>query len=364
MLEKNDIKIIKDIINNQVSLGKTALTQTIAIHLPRTGNPKFRPDYWAGYEKFLTMIEAYPDEFRIVEHSPTEKEIVIVANGDNCDNASRQSAGNLSFEGYLNEYLNDDLIADTCQRFKLTVDMQKPCIIKSYLKYRYYKAKADDKVLEHRRARMFHTGWFYNGTDPIFCIWGDGTHQTHAFNFVRQSGNDGRELRKLFNNRVPEQLIFPIIKFQHEWDIEPEFGHIFGDRIYRIPNEVKRMIAAARGTSSDYVQSADSEILYEHHNYLRRLLMGCLYDTRDRIRNSTDEAVLFWNKRTNSMSWLFPLRMGVSEEVNLVAILEPTTLNGKDIYRAHTILGLKEAFNNARLLGPVRAEWLKDAWRQ
>lgn len=241
--------------------------------------------------------------------------------------------------------------------------MQDSCIIYMYLKYMYYKAKSEDKVLEHCGSSMFHTGWFYESTDPIYCLWGRVNNEKTAFNFIRRSGRDGRHFLNIFNNNVPEKITFPRIEFNPDLSIEPEFGHIFGDRFNRIPVVVKKMICAARNISfNDDNIPSDETILRENHNYLYRLLFGCLEETRLRIRNATDEAVPFWNKKNNSMSWLFPLRMGVSDEVNLVAILEPTTLNGKDIYRAHTVIGLKEAYTNARLLGPVTAEWLRDAW--
>lgn len=63
------------------------------------------------------------------------------------------------------------------------------------------------------------------------------------------------------------------------------------------------------------------------------------------------------------MCWLIPLRLGLTEKVNLTLIAEPTILNEVPVYRAHTILPLKEAFKCARLLGHVKAEWLKDAWK-
>lgn len=362
MLSNADLLQVKEIVKLLNHSGKRADFAKVASELLKTDNPKFKPENWDGHPKFITMIEEYPTHFQIIVHDRTVKEIRLIINANVSHNSCVQPSRSVSFEDCLNERLNEELIGELVRDFKLAQDMRDLEIIKRYLKYTYHKANSDDKVLVHGEERMLHTGWFYNGTDPIYCVWGTGTNGLNAFKFIRHGERDGRALRSKFNNQVPEQLSFPRMQFNPDLSIESEFGHIFGDRINRIPDVVKRMIYAASEIPFDDSISTDSVISDEYHNYLCRILLGCLEETRLRIRNNTEVAVPFWNMRRETINWLFPLRMGVSNEVNLVAILEPTTLNGSEIYRAYTVLGLKDAYINARVLGPVTAEWLKDAW--
>ena len=116
------------------------------------------------------------------------------------------------------------------------------------------------------------------------------------------------------------------------------------------------MLRHSSGLSEEYQNADKEDIVRASRNFLRRLLIGCIQDTQTRLENRQDEAVQFWFRRDDRMCWLIPLRLGVTEEVNLALVLEPSQLNGVPVYRAHTVLALKEAFKCARLLGPVRAE--------
>lgn len=360
MLASIDIKDIEEIITRLQQEGRKTDGASVSQELIKTGNPKFQSKQWDGHPQFLTMIKEYPEHFQIIEHTPKNKEIVLISDGNVTPTPGSHSSRRMTFEDYLSEVLTKEYIDALCQRFKLTEDMKDPYIIKQYLKYTYYKAESEEKVLACGDVRMLHTGWFNNGIDPIYCVWTE--NGAYQFHFVPQSEPECRALRRIFNNQVPEKITFPRMEFNPDLSIELEFGHIIGERNNRIPIVVKKMILATGDVSVNDSTSVDTAIPVDNHNFVCRLLLGSLEDTRLRIRNNTEEAIPFWNKRNEKMSWLFPLRMDTSDEVNLVAILEPTTLNGKDIYRAHTVLRLKESYINARILGPVTAEWLKDAW--
>lgn len=64
------------------------------------------------------------------------------------------------------------------------------------------------------------------------------------------------------------------------------------------------------------------------------------------------------------MGWMIPLRLGITEKVDLALVLEPSTLNNIVVYSRRTILSLKEAFKSASVVEQVPALWLKDAWRE
>lgn len=181
--------------------------------------------------------------------------------------------------------------------------------------------------------------------------------------FLRRSGKDARIFIGYFGNRVPELVHYPTIQFDTSLHIETEFGHIIDEQADRIPEEIIDMLRFNPELRNCAVDLGKEGLVRHGRNFLRRLLTGCIMDARSRLANRRDEAVLFWNKRTDKMCWLVPLRLGLTENVNLTLIVEPSMLNDKPVYRAHTILPLREALKCARLLGPVRSEWLRDAWK-
>lgn len=181
--------------------------------------------------------------------------------------------------------------------------------------------------------------------------------------FLRRSGREAREMIRLFGNKKPELVEFQLSQYNPELPIETEFGHILDERADRIPEEIIDMIRNSPSLPSDLKTTDKATLVRNCRNFLRRLLAGCIEDARKRLANRNDEPVEFWYKTTDKMCWLIPLRLGITEDVNLALVLEPSILNDTSIYRAHTILNLKEAFKCARLLGPVRSEWLRDAWK-
>lgn len=224
---------------------------------------------------------------------------------------------------------------------------------------------AENKVLEldNNNIRMFHTGWFHNDTDDVYMLWGYDANNNVIVNFTRRSCKDARELIRLFENRLSKLVEFPVQQFDTNLHIEPEYGHIIDEYADRIPEETIDMIRNSLDSKGNSENLSKQEIVRLGRNFLRRLLDGCIMDVRKRLGNRRDEVVLFWNKRIDKMCWLIPLRLGITEKVNLTLVVEPSMLNSEPTYRAHTILPLIKAFKCARLLGPIRAEWLRDAWR-
>ena len=110
--------------------------------------------------------------------------------------------------------------------------------------------------------------------------------------------------------------------------------------------------------------ASNEQLAEKYYNYFSQLLLGSIASTLKRIKNGTDKPVRYWHKTTNKMCWLIPLRMGITEKVDIALVLEPSILNNVDVYIGRTILPLKEAFKSARVVEQVTAEWLKEAWRE
>lgn len=361
-LSDRQLNILEQTIRSVKASKGRAMCEVIAKALKQCGESGFTPNDWCGYGKFIKMIEAYPNNFSIIEHSHLRKEIILLEHNDSNQSAEQPQTTNMSFDNLMATHFPENRQSECIEQYGLGDEMRDFCIFSNYLRYTYHKAIADGKVLMHENVRMFHTGWFHNDTDPVYMIWGCVSNSP-VCNLLRRSSSAGREYRLLFDNRVPEIVTFQTPEFHADWDVEPEFGHIFDDRSERLPGEIIEMLRSFSLPDGDFAGRSNEGIVIIYRNFLRRLLMGCIDDTRRRIQNRLEEAVPFWFKRNNKMCWLLPLRMGIAEDVNLVAVLEPTTLNGKDTYIAPTVLGLKEAYKCARVLGPVRAGWLSEAWR-
>ncbi len=295
--------------------------------------------------------------------TPIEYPSVKIVRIRRIDSQKAKPTFDMNFDHFLRKHFTPALAKQICREYNLTDGMENLCVSYNYLKFTYYKAQKEGKVLEREHVRIFHTGWHHNNTDDVYMLWGydkNGGAQTY---FIRRSGPEARDLIRIFGNRIPEMVDFPSLQFDRNLHIETEYGHIIDDHVDRIPEEIIDMLRHNPDLAGNHENLSKQEIVRFGRNFLRRLLTGCIMDARARLGNRRDEAVLFWNRRTDKMCWLIPLRLGLTEKVNLTLVLEPSVLNESPVYRAHTILPLKDAFKCARLLGPVRAEWLRDAWK-
>lgn len=324
----------------------------------------FAGGYWCGYRSFRAMLEANPEHFEIFGESNTDKSVRLASNRDCSNSEIATQALDMNFDNFMRNHITPESLAELSTMCDLSDGLEDPCVLYNVIRFTGHKAEAEGKVLLYNNMRMFHTGLFYNNTDEVFLLWGYNNSGQPLKFFMRRSCKEAREAILRFGNRVPELVQFPSMQFDSALRIEPEFGHIFDERTARIPDEIIEMLRHSSGLSEEYQVADKEDIVRASRNFLRRLLIGCIQDTQTRLENRQDEAVQFWFRRDDKMCWLIPLRLGVTEEVNLALVLEPSQLNGVPVYRAHTVLALKEAFKCARLLGPVRAEWLRDVWRE
>lgn len=363
-LSGHQIDVLRRRISSNIARDGEALLGKLGKDLYSLNESGFnKEDEWCGYHKLATMIGAYPNFFEIYDNEANAKAVRIVANLINTASATTQQSLNMNFDEFVGKNFTVDFVNEICNEYGLKDGLEDYCVFCNFLRYTYHKAIAEGKMLEADNMRLFHTGLFHNNTDDVYLLWGYDNNGNPLKLFLRKSVREARKVRRLFENKVPELVEFPIIQFNSELPIETEFGHILDERADRIPAEIIAMIRNNPSLPSDFTTADRTDIVRKYRNFLRRLLTGCIEDARKRLANRSDEPVEFWYKTTNKMCWLIPLSFGITEDVNLALVLEPSHLNDTTIYRAHTILALKEAFKCARLLGPVRAEWLRDAWK-
>ncbi|MDE5791795.1 MAG: DUF3825 domain-containing protein [Muribaculaceae bacterium] len=367
-LEGNIIDFIRKGIESIISEKGECPVAALGILLKLKYPLLFIPGDWVGFKTLKNMLEAGPKFFTLYYRDeagtdlcvkPTESIVAVAGN-------SKQNGSNriLDFQSYLNRFFT----AEDCRKFRVEnmVEYEEclsnDCVLRTNLAYKYHRAQAQG-VLEERNnfGQVFHTGFFKNYANPIYMIWtmhADGL-QTHRF--VDESCREYRDMVRKLGNAVPIQPSFELLDFNTETTVEPDFGHIILERNYRIPESLFAMIRNYPELPVEQRYASNNQLAEKYYNYFSQLLLGT--STLKRIKNGTDKPVRYWHKTTNKMCWLIPLRMGITEKVDIALVLEPSTLNNVDVYIGRTILPLKEAFKSARVVEQVTAEWLKDAWR-
>lgn len=358
------IGLIKNGVRELENRDGVARLVMLSPYLLSLGEDRFRKGNWGGHRKLRPMLEAYPEIFQLGNLDSTDITVRIVETTPHAHSREKEVPIDRNFDHFVYNHLSIAIAAETCREYSLGDGMEDYCVYCNYLRYTYHRACAEGKVLEYGNLSMFHTGWFHNQTDDVYMLWGFDREGRVQIYFMRRSGRDVRDMIRLFGNRVPQLVEYPILQFTPQLTIVPEFGHIIDEHADRIPEEIMEMLRLNPDIMESDRELTKEAIVRHGRNFLRRLITGAIMDARDRLIHRQDEAVLFWNKRTNKMCWLIPLRLGLTEKVNLTLILDESTLNGVHVYRAFTILPLREAFKCARLLGPVRAEWLREAWRE
>lgn len=362
ILTGHQIDVIRRAILTLSEMGEQVPLVELAAYLLSQNKSGFHKNDWCGYKKFRPMIEGYPEFFEIFGEEKTNMAVRVVNHSKSKDTYRQSSRMDMNFDTFVRDNLTKEAVADYVNEFKLKDGLEDFCVFCNVLRYTYHKANTEGKVLALDDLRLVHTGWFYENVDPIFILWGYDPENNPWISLERRSTSGSRGLIRLFGDMVPELISFPRTEFNMEWNIETEFGHILDERGERIPDDIIDLLRNYSTAINPRILSKN-EVIEERKNFLRILLLGCIEDTRHRLRNRTEEAVQFWDRRRDKMCWLIPLRMGIDDRVNLALVLEPSELNNTPVYRAHTILGLKDAFKCARLLGPVRADWLKEAWK-
>lgn len=333
----------------------------------------FRANYWAGFSKFRNMLEADPKHFLLYNKGENPADLWVRIKSTQMDDSDADALKISTPSQPLDclSYIKRDVTNEECRKLREDIMMEydecflDDCVLRTRLIYMYHKAKVDGTLVSRPGfGEVFHTGLFKNKTDAIYFIltkYEDGT-QTHLF--LAESSTEFREMRRTLGNKIPEMPSFRRIEYKKDQNIVMDYGHIIKERYYRFPIYVFQMLRMYPDLTKDLRESSEDELALHCYNYFKRRLDGCLADTYDRLKKDADEPVPYWHRVSNQMCWLIPLRLGASENVDLALVLEPTIINGKEVYRGCTILPLKEAFKAARVVGKVSADWLKDAWME
>lgn len=254
-------------------------------------------------------------------------------------------------------------------------------ILKSYLSYTFYRLQQEGKVLEDAEHGMaaFNTGLVTNTYEPIYACFSP-THAERAWRFSgfcrAGSRGLGKELVRTFRP-LPQKARY----FERKEDLlfdasrEPQldYDHILIDNVDRLPQglleeelrsspEAADALAEARRMHAETGRRDAFDALrdiMEADSRLERRLIRRLDDAVDVARKRAD-----WNYRTavpcffpsrSCMSLLLPLDFNEDGTPDVALVLE---LTESGTYLGQTILTMRMAYNNARLVCRPDSDWL------
>lgn len=254
-------------------------------------------------------------------------------------------------------------------------------ILKSYLAYTFFRLQQEGKVLEDAERGMaaFNTGLVTDTYEPIYaCFAPAHTERAWRFSGFCRAGSRGlgKDLVRIFRP-LPEKARY----FERKEDLlfdascEPQldYDHILIDNIDRLPldfleeelrgsSEAADALEEVRSAGTDAERRAAFDALrdaVEVDGRLERRLIRRLDDAVEVARKRAD-----WNYRTavpsffpsrSCMSLLLPLDFSEDGTPDVALVLE---LTESGTYLGQTILTMRMAYNNARLVCRPDSDWL------
>ena len=250
-------------------------------------------------------------------------------------------------------------------------------ILENYLKYTFYKAKLDGRIVDNGTDAIFNTGLVDAKYNDIYCHLKSNSNINDAFErkweiktFATQESSAGKSINKIFARfPQPPAYIDPehleMIFFDTSKELFCDYEHIIEDNIGRLPREMIRHAIREdeilskikdKGELPDDVKQAithNPEIVRKLENDLK----SSVETAKKYCRWNYKTAIPVYYARNNSISLLLPLSGLVREGQIDVALVIERLPNGN--YQGQTILDLHMAYQDARQICRPNSEWLK-----
>lgn len=255
-------------------------------------------------------------------------------------------------------------------------------ILQNYILMTFERLLAEDE--EHRndvkwkkkirttdQYAMFNTGLVDHLYEPVYALFNRNKNTENPrkwvfWTFVKSNDREHQNLTRIFGTDLPTPAHYYNLTSELVYDIRREIGSFnwdhFMDNCCRLPLEFLR----ENGPKDfDYDQVKNRE-------FYRKLSQAIKADSRsmNRIKNRINDAIEYakkrvrWNFKTaipiyypghKQISLLLPLSLMDDDTIDVALVLEATDSKA---YIAHTILTLKMAYTNARLITRPDSDWL------
>lgn len=232
-----------------------------------------------------------------------------------------------------------------------------------------WKEKVRSRVYPERVA-VFNTGLVDHLYEPIYAVFhsnlkAEDRHPWMFWQFVCSTDTARQTLTRVFGTDLPEAAHYYNSTLDLVYDVRKQIGSVNWDHIIdhceRLPVEFLRDNGPA-GFDYDRLDPASYSRLAAAVKSTPRVYNRI----KNRIEDAMDYAIkrVRWNFKTaipiyypgrEQISLLLPLALVDEDRIDVALVLEAT---GSDAYIAHTVLTLKMAYTNARLITRPDSDWL------
>lgn len=295
---------------------------------------------------------------------------------------SAYCASEIESFAYLNgnSYLKELLELARPEKWYFGDDSQNLEILKNYITYTFYKLQCEDKIRisADRKFAAFNTGLANYSYDDIYMCFTKNEEDNrfcYAGVCTAAIGSLGKQLVSTLSP-LPAPAEYITKKEDILYDMSKELfvdsEHILMDRLHRVPAKFLRMYLQCMPQAIELIEEAEAsseterkEIyaeladLVSQNAFASEILKSALNSVIDRTLK-----MLRWNYRTaipsyfpkgNTMSLLLPMDF-TGERTPQAALVVKLTESGN--YIGHTILTMKYAYLNARLISSQESSWL------
>lgn len=255
-------------------------------------------------------------------------------------------------------------------------------ILRNYVAYTFYRIQREEKLCINQSATFaaFNTGLASAAYEDIYmCFKNKGTKEDPRWQYAgvctEARGYYGKQLVINFNPLPqPAKYIERMEDVLYDMDkqLYPDFQHICSERLHRIPLEFLKEVLGNNAEATDILKKIEQASWSEASELYEDLeecvtgsaqLQEALEDALDRVVKKTVK-ILRWNYRLaipcyypkrNKMSLLLPMDFTNSGKPQAALVVELTESGN---YLGHTLLNMRHAYLNARLISSQESSWL------
>ncbi len=279
-----------------------------------------------------------------------------------------------------------DFALDEKWGFERDGEPKEYSILKSYLTYTFYRLQSEGKVLEDEEKGIaaFNTGLVDPTYEAIYaCFSPSNMEQPWRFEAFCKAGSKlwGKKLVASFDP-LPQRAAYfekkEDLLFDGNRTLQRDVDHILLDNIDRLPeaflaeelrgaDDAIEALSRAVGAQDDSSKKAAYDELreaVESNVRIKRRLINRLDDAielaQKRVEWNFKTAVPAFYPTKNAMSLLLPLDLTENDQPDVALVVE---LMESGAYIGQTILTMKMAYNNARLICRPDSDWLNTSLR-
>lgn len=218
-------------------------------------------------------------------------------------------------------------------------------ILKNYLRHTFNRLKEEEKIAfsidqEERRYACFNTGLVTDKQEELFAYFTPNKHRKRYDSYLKRPkwmlkcfGRESHRMMSHFPERPPLPTYFyhaSELIYDPNRRLVPDYNHIVEDRFERFPPHLRSL---------------------GRDELLSRVRHAITLAVRSVTRNYRSAIPQYYEGR---IQLLLPLCLEVPQRVDMALVVSKE----HQIYRANTVIPLDWAYQNARLIAPLRKGWL------